>query len=186
VTSNCQGTYRIYISVPLLFYSRGLVDCDTAFPICFSRLWEFTESTIMAFCKRKDQRQTNLQSSWSLHTESTNLKIFPGVRPQYDGLKRQLPVRLPGRPEAAYPTPTLPYPTPPPPSLVLCVARLVLPCRASQRSVSEFRFGYDESCNYLLRRDARSSCRCATTDKCAVENNTPVNNTPWSVLHKIN
>jgi len=66
-----------------------------------------------------------------------------------------------------------------PPSLVLCVARLVLPCRASQRCVSEFRFGYDESCNYLLRGDA-CSCRCAMTDKCAVENNTSVLVFAWN------
>lgn len=36
--------------------------------------------------------------------DRTNLKIFPAVWPEYDGSKRQLPVRLPGRPEA---TPSL-------------------------------------------------------------------------------
>lgn len=101
------------------------------------------------------KRETATREIYDLHghcIEGTNLKIFPAVWSEYDGLKRQLPARLPGRPETARP-----------PCLALSASRFIA-SRESATRFGEFRFAYDEPYNYLL---LKKYLVLVMIDKCA-------------------
>jgi len=93
------------------------------------------------------ERRDSGHDIYNLHgycAEGTNLKIFSTVWPEYDGSKRQLPVRLPGRPEASRL-----------PCFALCTSasHFITSCESTTR-FEEFRFAYNELYNYLLFKNA--------------------------------
>lgn len=113
---------------------------------------------MITFCGRRDLRR----EIYDLHghcAERTNLKIFPAVWSECDGSKRQLPARLPGRPETTRPSCLALYAS----------ASRFIASRESATRFGEFRFAYDEPYNYLL---LKKCLILVMIDKCAVQNNT--------------
>lgn len=97
---------------------------------------------MITLCGRRDPRH----EIYDLHghcVEGTNLKIFLAVWPEYDGSKRQLPVRLPDRPEVMRP-----------PFLTLHASTYrFIASRESTMRFGEFQFAYDKPYNYLLLKE---------------------------------